>query len=94
MLDEGRAFVRTEDVEGLIDWIRRSRVMIDRDVVRKTFRSCFRAGDTRKAMLIFDAAFVEADPTKDRIQLGVKIALMAFVVLGLLGGVLSLFRGC
>ncbi len=93
MLDEGREFVRTQDLDGLIDWIKGSRVTIDLDVVRKTFSQCFRAGDARKAVLIFDAAFTEADPTVDRIVAWGKIAVALFVILGLLGGVLSLFRG-
>lgn len=94
MLEEGRGFVRNHDLEGLLDWIERSRVYVDLDATRKTFEQFFRAGNTRIALRIFDAAFAHADPIHERIVLVVQLVVWLFVILGLLGGLGALFRGC
>lgn len=91
-LNEGRALIRTHDLDGLVAWVKRTRVLIDVEVTRKTFERLFRAGNTERALKLFDVAFLTADPAREWAIFGAKIAFTLFVILGLLGGVVSLFR--
>lgn len=92
MLNEGREAVRRQDLDGLEAWIKRTRVMIDIEVAKNTFRKCFLTGNPARALKMFDAAFTEADPVVDRVVLFGKLPLMLFVALGLLGGITYLFH--
>jgi hypothetical protein len=91
VLDEGRQLLPARDLDGFSEWVRRSRVLVNIDLVRRTFATCFRAGDSQKALRIFDATFPELDPVTDRVMLVAKITVGIVVVLGLLGGVVFLF---
>lgn len=92
-LNEGRAFVRQRDLDGLVAWIERTRVIIDIEVVKTTFEALFRASNTERALKVFNAAFLTADPVMDRVRGYVGLAVLIFVALGLAGGVMYLFKG-
>jgi hypothetical protein len=91
-LQEGRLCVRAHDLEGLILWISRSQILIDLAAIRKTFSECFQAGQTDRAVRLFDAVFATADPSLDRIKVYLRLALLSFIIFGLLGGVLYLLK--
>ena len=79
--------VRSHDFDGFIAWIGRTRVAIDLDLVKTAFGSCFKSGETTKALRLFDATFPMVDPTVDRIVAYLKLTFIALAILGLLGGV-------
>jgi hypothetical protein len=92
-LEDGRALVREHDLDGLVAWIERTRVIIDIEVVKTTFGRVFKAGNTETALRLFNAAFMTADPVMDRVRGYVGLAVLIFVALGLAGGVMYLFNG-
>lgn len=91
-LEEGRDLIRAQDLDGVMAWVTRSKVMINHDVVRSIMAKCFTYGDTEKALKMFDAGFKDADPVADRIAAIGRFGCVVFVFLGLLGGVVYLFQ--
>jgi hypothetical protein len=87
-VEEGRRRVRQNDLDGLMNWVERSGTFIDHETTRKTFELCFRAGDTDKAMRLFNAVFPKSNPTLELAVMFGRLAVIGFIVLGLFGGIL------
>jgi hypothetical protein len=94
VLDEGRALIRAKDLDGFIAWIGKNKIDIDTEVVKQTYGMCFRFDDTEKALRLFEQVFPGIDPTAQAIGTFIKQGCALFVLLGLIGGFLYLFRSC
>ena len=89
-LDEGRALIAAKDLGGFTDWLKRSKVLIDHDVVLNTFHKCFIADDPVKALKMFDAVFPDQNPQLDLAVGLTKLGCAVLFVLGAIGGVVFL----
>ena len=94
-LEEGRALVRGRNTDALFAWVDKKRVVLDKELLRRTMLNVIAANPDR-AIKLFDAVFVGMDPDFDRrvlkIRLGVRFAVALVVLLGCLGGVIYLVR--
>jgi hypothetical protein len=86
-LDEGRALIRAKDLDGFMEWVSRSKVIIDHDVVRSMYHKCFLMNDTEKTLKIFEAVFPGQNPQLDLAVGLTKLGCLALFVLGAIGGV-------
>lgn len=105
---EGRRLLRNSgsgdaaDFELFIDW-QREHFGVTEELARSTWSRCIQAGDMGRAEGLFDAVAVayEANPKRNLysaiarlvLQIG-RLALMLIIVLGAIGGVVYLLRGC
>lgn len=80
-LKNGRYHIANQDLDSFDSWLDQNNIIIDRDIVRKTFSKCFSANDTEKALRLFDAVFPDIDPDEDmkRYKMFQTIMILAFV---------------
>ena len=95
VLEAGREHLRAGDLEAFIAWADQVPILIDLAEVRKSFGRVLLAGDTARALRLFEAVWPVTDVhdawvTLRRATLVAALALL--VVLGLLGGVIYFFR--
>jgi len=90
VLAEGRTFVEAQDLEGLKVWCETHAPTVTWSEVEKTFALIFKAGDTPRALKLFDRFFPTVDPARDVRQALAKLGCLLFLALGALGGVVYL----
>lgn len=90
-ITQGRNLCLAKDLDGLMAWLRRNVPTLDQKMARSTFSACFRANDTEKALKIL-AVFDDYDVVKEAGGILLTWVVLALVVLGLLGGVVYLFK--
>jgi hypothetical protein len=94
-LEEGRVYIRANDIDALGRWIEAHKVIIDRVEVLKTFRRIAPA-DPERAIKLFDKVFEDMDPVFDRRvilwRLGFRIIIVLVVALGCIGGIVYLVK--
>jgi hypothetical protein len=99
-LSEGRRWVSQCNVGRLMGWIRENAdgVFTEETLqsMEKTYGLCFRAGDSSRALKLFNKTFEGMDPQAEVAAKKVKLwggcGCALFMGLGLLGGVVYLFR--
>lgn len=91
-LEVGRECILSRDMDGFARWMNYERVTIDRHTVYSTIDRCVRAGDTAKALKLFDAAFVGMDPARDRFIAVAAITTLFVLILGALTGFILFMR--
>ena len=94
VLEQGRDRIRNADLDGLMLWVKTHAPLMDDNVVRNTFEKVFKWNDVEKALRMFDAGFVDYDPSKDLKSIFIKLGVVLLLLLGALGGVVYLFRSC
>ena len=100
VLKEGRAKVTGSDLEGLMEWVRTNAPgVFPEDTLRsmgKTFKMTFLAQDPARGLKLFNKTFADMDPQAEvagrKLRNGVGCGCALFAGLGLLGGVVYLFR--
>lgn len=88
-LEVGRKLLRAQDYDAFDQWMVRNRVTYDREKVVHTMRM-INKGDPQRAITFFDQVFVDQDFGYFRDWRFYSAVLV--VVLGLAGGLISLFR--
>ena len=94
VLEQGRKTVRETDLEGLLLWVKVNAPLMDEDIIQSTFVKVFAMRDTKKALKMFDAGFVDYDPTQEVLRVVLKLGMLLLVTLGAIGGVVYLVRSC
>ena len=94
VLEQGRDRIRKSDLDGLMLWVKTHAPLMDESLVRNTFEKAFKWKDAEKALRMFDAGFVDYDPSKDLKSIFIKLGVVLLLLLGALGGVVYLFRSC
>jgi hypothetical protein len=98
--EEGRQLLRAcfeqegrdAKAELFYDWMN-GQLGISRSVVKEKFPRYFEH-DHNAAMRILDKVIAGHNPVESMVMKSIAFALVAFVALGLLGGVVYLFRSC
>jgi hypothetical protein len=95
-LEEGRAFIHTNNISGLMSWVDEHRIIIKKDMLRETMTKLINANCHDRAIKLFDATFVDCDPQLERavvkVGLAVRLTVILVVLLGCIGGIVYLFR--
>lgn len=90
-LEEARAYIRNWELEKLNQWMINYKIVIDRSLVIKTFQKLQLTDSSDRAIEMFNAAFVNMDPTIDRITSVLKkvclTGLATVSILGFCGGI-------
>jgi hypothetical protein len=94
VLEQGRDRIRAGDLEGFMAWVKKHVPLIKLEIVRDTYTTVFKYGDTEKGLKLFEKVFPEVDMAKDIRELLFKMGIALMVLLGSLGGVVYLFRSC
>jgi len=92
VLEEGRVFVRAQDLEGLLVWHNKHVPTVTASEVEKTFKLLFTARDPERALKLFDRFYTEVDPAAHVRSGLMRLGCILFVALGALGGAVYLFR--
>jgi len=96
VLETGRGHLRAGDLERFMEWVNEVPISIDTDVVRGSMGKCLAAGDTARALKLFEAVWPVTDPVSDawvKLRTLTLVAVVGGLVLfGLLGGVVYFFR--
>lgn len=93
VLEEGRNHIRRLDSFGFNKWMIHNvpTYCINHDVVMSTYNKLFASGDIAKGLKMFEA-IAGIDPAKELRKKFVGCGCVVFVGLGILGGVVYLFR--
>ena len=91
-LEIGRAAIRNGDLASLVTWVTAHAPLVDVKLIRDTYTSLFRYGDTEKGLKLFDRMFQDYDPAMDARYAILKLGAVVLGVLGALGGLLYLVR--
>src|SRR3989304_2173487 len=92
ILDEGRAFVKAKDLDGLMGWINKNTFSYDKSLIRKTFGTLFNTDNVERAVRLFDVTFEDHRPGVLKAAILLRIGCLLFVALGILGGIVYLIR--
>jgi hypothetical protein len=90
-IEVAHSLIAAKDLDGICDWIELHKIIIDKDVFRKTFYRIFLAGDVEKALKMFDAiGFEGQDPVLQlyvmKMVQSVGCLISVLVLLGCIGG--------
>lgn len=91
-LDEGRAFIRSHDLQGLLEWIDKTGVSIDRRVVWNTYQPLLMCRETERALKIFDSVFPHVNPMTERLVMAGTALLVLLFGVGVLGGIITIVK--
>lgn len=94
VLDEGRALILASDLDGLVAWVGKHAPLMTQKFVRDTYEKVFRFGDTEKGLRLFDAVFPDYDPAVEMRRALLHVGMKLLTLLGIIGGVVYLFRSC
>ena len=84
-LEEGREYVRQQDLEGLLTWTKANGFgYLHQDEFRKGFERVFSRGDLPLGLRMFDEVFSNRDPDVDRLTLRLQQAAVHTIVVCLL----------
>ncbi len=96
VLERGRTYLREGNLEAFMAWADEVPVSIDLAVVRGSMGKCLAAGDTGRALKLFEAVWPVTDSVADAWVAIRRITLVvvfgALVLFALLGGVVYFFR--
>jgi hypothetical protein len=74
-------------------WLQNN-VVVDHKLVNKTFDKLFQVKSGDRILGLYDAMMTDYNPTKDLIKFIVAKLFTLFILAGLLGGVVYLFKCC
>ena len=96
VLETGRGHLRAGDLERFIEWVEEVPISIDVEVVRSSMGKCLAAGNTERALKLFEAVWPVTDPVADAWvglrRMTIVAVVGGLVLFGLLGGVVYFFR--
>lgn len=91
-LEEGRTYLRNKDLDQFMLWLDRSKIMIDKNVVRDGFSKMLKLNDTDAAVHLFDKAIATVDPTAQRLRVYIRVVFFSCLIFGTIGGIVYLFQ--
>lgn len=86
-LEEAREYLRNWDLHNFEFWMRKNKIVVDYNMVMDTFRKIEKAGDTEKALRLFNGVFPSMNTQFDRfiqiIKIGTRVlCLVSLFIIG------------